>query len=166
MSSKKKVDENAVFTELSESRFFHPRESEDTENTAQQSRKNEDADSTVDNEVDQQTDHTVDTPVDRPASRPVNQSTSRQDRRHPSEAFDKSGILGRPKSFYITKKQDKDLDILVQKLAHKLEGKINQKIDRSLVVRLILESTNITDDQTVGVLASRLVDKLVNQLVD
>jgi len=162
MSSKKKIDENAVLTELSESRFFQPRVSEDKENTPQQSRKNED----VDNTVDQQTDHTVDMPVDRPASRPVSQSIGRQDRRPSSEAFDKSGILGRPKSFYITKKQDKDLDILVQKLAHKLEGKISQKIDRSVVVRLILESTNITDDQTVGVLASRLVDKLVNQLVD
>jgi hypothetical protein len=170
MSSKKKIDEHAVLSELSESRFFQPRESEDTENTPQQSHENELADSPVDRNVDQQADNQADNRVDevvnqsvsRQARQPVSQSTGRQS----GGSFDRSDILGRPKSFYITKKQDRDLDALVQKLGQKLEGKINQKIDRSLAVRLILESNNITDDKTVSVLAGRLVDKLVNQLVD
>src|SRR5919106_3184142 len=156
MSSKKKIDENAVLTELSESRFFQPRESDDAEKTAQQSHENELVDRNVDQQVDNQADNRVDEVVNQSVSRqarqPVSQSTGRQS----GGSFDRSDILGRPKSFYITKKQDRDLDVLVQKLGQKLEGKINQKIDRTLAVRLILESNNITDDKTVSVLAGRL----------
>ncbi len=166
MSSKKKIDENAVLTELSESRFFQPRESEDEENTAQQGQKSEPTDSTVDNIAGQRVDNHVDTPVDKPVSRPARQPVSQSTSRQNGRSFDRSDILGRPKSFYITKKQDRDLDVLVQKLGQKLEGKINQKIDRSLAVRLILESNSLTDDQTIDLLARRLIDKLVNQLVD
>jgi hypothetical protein len=162
MSSKKKIDENAVLTELSESRFFQPRESDDAEKMPQQSHENE----TVDNIVDQSTDESVIRSPRRLVDEQANRQTDTPAKQQTGQLFDHSAILGRPKSFYITKKQDKDLDILVQKLSQKLEGKISHKVDRSAVVRLILESNSITNDQTVDLLARRLVDKLVNQLVD
>ncbi len=90
------------------------------------------------------------------ASQPTNQSTDK--------SIDKSMILGRPKAFYITEKQDKDLDNAVDKLAKKVEGKVSQKIDRSTVLRLLLEMANITTDETINKLSKQLVSRLISQL--
>ena len=108
----------------------------------------------------------------RSASRPASQSTEERTERPAGKpttkpvapAFDTSVILGRPKSFYITERQDRDLDITVGKLQEKLNGRGNQKVDRSTVMRLLLEVNNITDDETVDRLASHLVSRLVSQL--
>lgn len=80
--------------------------------------------------------------------------------------FDHSPILSRPKGFYITEKQNKDLDKGVRKLAEKTKGKVAQKIDRSTLLRLILDDIDLSDDQTVNRLYNRLIDRLVNQLTN
>jgi hypothetical protein len=80
-------------------------------------------------------------------------------------SYDASQVLGRPKSFYITSKQNDDLDRLVEKLKKKLIGKIpDNQIDRSSVVRLIFEEINLLDGKTTDKLASRLVNRLITQL--
>ncbi len=106
----------------------------------------------------------VEQPTDSPTSRPLGQSTGPSTDRPTGRMFDHSVILGRPKAFYITEQQDKDLDVAVDKLTAKLQGRGNQKIDRSTVVRLLLEVNDITTDQTVDRLANQLVSRLVSQL--
>ena len=103
-------------------------------------------------------------PADPAAREPTDQSTGRSTGLSTSRLFDHSVILGRPKAFYITEQQDKDLDVAVDKLTAKLQGRGNQKIDRSTVVRLLLEINGITTDQTVDRLANQLVSRLVSQL--
>lgn len=80
--------------------------------------------------------------------------------------FDHSPILSRPKGFYITEKQNRDLDKGVRKLAEKSKGKVIQKIDRSTLLRLILDDIDLSDDQTINRLYNRLIDRLVNQLTN
>ena len=103
-------------------------------------------------------------PTDPSTSDPSSQLTGRSTDRPTTQMFDHSVILGRPKAFYITEQQDKDLDVAVDKLTAKLQGRGNQKIDRSTVVRLLLEVNDITTDQTVDRLANQLVSRLVSQL--
>ncbi len=80
--------------------------------------------------------------------------------------FDHSPILSRPKGFYITEKQNRDLDKGVRKLAEKTKGKVVQKIDRSTLLRLILDEIDLSDDKTINRLYNRLIDRLVNQLTN
>ena len=103
-------------------------------------------------------------PTDPATSEPTGQSTDPSTDRSTGRMFDHSVILGRPKAFYITEQQDKDLDVTVDKLTAKLQGRGNQKIDRSTVIRLLLEINDITTDQTVDRLANQLVSRLVSQL--
>jgi hypothetical protein len=115
-------------------------------------------------------------PADVPASQPVGPSTQRSAVRSTRQSttgetgqpsgpsFDTTMILGRPKAFYITEKQDKALDVAVDKLAARLNGRGNQKIDRSTVVRLLLEMSDVADDTTVDRMASHMVSRLVSQL--
>ncbi len=103
-------------------------------------------------------------PTSRPTKRPAEQSTNPSTVSVPGRRFDTSPILGRPKSFYITDQQDKALDAAVVKLAERLQGRGNQKIDRSTVMRLLLEVTDPTNDEMVGRLANQLVNRLVSQL--
>lgn len=79
-------------------------------------------------------------------------------------SVDTSPVLGRPKAFYLTEKQDHDLDIAVEKLAAKVKGRVNQKIDRSTVVRLLLELYDATSDPIINQLAGQLVKRLISQL--
>lgn len=103
---------------------------------------------------------------------PTKQSTSQSTSRLVNQladwstnpSIDRSTILGRPKAFYITQKQDEDLDKAVEKLSRKMGEKINQKIDRSTIIRLLLEDIDITSDRTVDRLASRLVGRLISRL--
>ena len=154
MSNKKKIDEKAILSELSHSSYFSQEKTKDEEKAAENKAQSVAVDESIDLSVDSIIDQSVDQSID--------QSASRQSKRHAH----RSAILGKPKAFYITKKQDKDLDLLVQKLSQELEGKINQKIDRSTVVRLILDASDPMDAQAVKRLAKQLVDQLVSQLVD
>jgi hypothetical protein len=103
-------------------------------------------------------------PVSQSTDQSASQSTKQTRATKPTVSFDTSAILGRPKSFYITERQDRDLDTAVDKLTERLRGRGNQKIDRSTVVRLLLEVTDVTDDKTVDRLAGQLVSRLVSQL--
>src|SRR3712207_5084593 len=140
---KKPVNADAIANELREgSAFFRQaREQVSTEEPA-----------TATLTADEPAPPVVAQPVSRSASRSASQSTgaSTTPRAKPSPAaaltpaFDTSVILGRPKSFYITEQQDRDLDVTVSKLQEKFNGRGNQKVDRSTVMRLLLEVNNIT----------------------
>lgn len=157
----KKLDEKNVLNELhGESAFFGPaavpRQAEKPKRT--RPKKNQ---TQVSRHVgEDQTEKALAEQATQSTRQPVDQST----RQSTQEAFDMSPILPRPKSFYITEKQDEDLDILVKKLTKRLEGKIGQKIDRSAVARLIFEDIGLTHEQTITRLASQLTSRLVSQL--
>ncbi len=110
-----------------------------------------------------------DNPVNQPASQSTDESTN-QSTGQPTEyatgpsvrsPIDESPILGRPKAFYITKRQDEAIDRAVHKLSEKLEGVTNLKVDRSTVIRALLDTTDMAGEATI----ERLADNLVNQLV-
>ncbi len=161
---KKPVNADAIANELREgSAFFRQaREHVTTEEPA----------AAASLTADEPTPPVASQPVRRSASRSASRSTDRSTAARAKSsptvggapAFDTSVILGRPKSFYITEQQDRDLDVTVSKLQEKLNGRGNQKVDRSTVMRLLLEVNNITDDETVDRLASHLVSRLVSQL--
>ena len=114
--------------------------------------------------VSQSSSRSAGRPASQSTGRPAERSIARPATKLDTPTFDTSVILGRPKSFYITERQDRDLDITVGKLQEKLNGRGNQKVDRSTVMRLLLEVNNITDDDTVHPLGSHLVSRLVSQL--
>ncbi len=121
----KKLDEKTIVNELhGESAFFRPsppllREIPSPHVTGKHKKK-EATQQGVNNPAirlrDEAADKNASQPVDQSTARSVDQST-RELKRHP---FDMSPVLSRPKSFYITEKQDEDLDILVKKLADKV----------------------------------------------
>ncbi len=102
--------------------------------------------------------------VDQSASLSSTQLVDESTEQSTSQSFDTSTVLGRPKAFYITKRQDEDLDRAVEKLQKKIGEKINQKIDRSTVMRLLLEENNLASDETISKLAHRLARRLISQL--
>lgn len=151
-------------------------------------------DKPVDNDVDKQVDQSVDSEVSRPVDQSTDKTTGRQTKRHAGQTnssldsrrsnqhtnksatskvrqqrsvpFDNSPVMLRPKSFYITKQQDANLDYIARRIAENLEGKIAHRIDRSDALRLILESNDWTSDEAIDELAKHLVNKLISQLVD
>jgi hypothetical protein len=142
----KKLNENNVVNELhGESAFFRRQNYEETAGNQQ-----------VQPEIET-------TPIS-PKTELANQLTDQSPAESTTMKFDASPVLSRPKAFYITEKQVEDLDILVKKLTKKLKEKGELKIDRSVVVRLILEITRLTDETTVDKLASHMTDRLVSQL--
>lgn len=103
-------------------------------------------------------------PTGQSTGQPVNPTTSPSEDRPTRRPYDTSPVLGRPKAFYITRKQDEDLDVAVSKLEKTVGQKVSQKIDRSTLIRLIIEGADLTNDQTISQLASRLVSRLISQL--
>jgi hypothetical protein len=116
----------------------------------------------VDQSTDGSTNQPTTSPVDESTGRLIHQKNSRST----YKPIDSSPILGRPKAFYITKKQDDDLDKAVKQLSERVEGKVNQKIDRSTLLRLILEDDEITKKETIDRLVSRLTSRLISQLTN
>jgi hypothetical protein len=100
----------------------------------------------------------VNQPIDRSINRPVNRAM------HPP--LDHTNVLGKPKGFYITSKQDEDLDEAVKKLNKKLEGKTIIKIDRSIVLRLVLDEAHLSAEDTIERLSNQLINRLINQLTN
>jgi len=92
------------------------------------------------------------------------QSTSQSTEQSATNHYDESPILGRPKSFYISHQQDKDLDLAVAKLASGEFGPQTQKIDRSSLLRLILEEMNVTSEKTLQRLQQRHIDRQLCRL--
>ena len=91
-------------------------------------------------------------------------STAESTQQPTNRRFDESPILGRPKAFYISHQQDKDLDLAVAKLASGEFGPQTQKIDRSSLLRLLLEEMDVTSEQTLQRLHRRHVDRQLYQL--
>lgn len=126
-------------------------------------------DHAVDHSAHQAFVHLADSPdnesTEPRANQLADQSIDEQSSRKPTTGvFDMSLILPKPKAFYITEKQNEDLDILVKKLAEKLKGKVAQKMDRSVATRLIFESVGLTSDKTAEQLANLLIGRLASQL--
>lgn len=80
----------------------------------------------------------------------------------PSKEAKLDQILDRPKAFYITKRQSDTLDELVKTMRKKAYGKTTVKIDRSTILRLLLDRANLDDEKA----ADELIDTLVEQLSD
>ena len=95
-------------------------------------------------------------PVAEQVNQPVNQSIN--------SPIDTSQVLAKPKGFYISEKQDEDLDIAVKKLSDKMKGKLTAKIDRSTILRLIIDQANITNEEAISKLAEQLTSQLIRQL--
>ncbi len=158
---KKKLNEAAVASELREGSAFF-RDAAPVADTGEREQESQTVGHAVDRPIAPVADHSISPPAGQSTSQPTTPSTNQpEDQR---SRFDTSAILGRPKAFYITAQQDQDLDVAVEKLAERLRGRANQKIDRSTVVRLLLEVSTLTDDATAGRLASQFVSRLVSQL--
>lgn len=142
---KKKLDTNGIMNELkSGSRFFAPApHSMPTHQTTPLS-------------TEQSTDGSIDQSIHQSSAESADASSPRP--------VDRSAILGRPKAFYITAQQDADLDHAVQQLAALAEGKVGQKIDRSTLVRLLLEQADLKNPDTAHKLYNQLVSRLISQL--
>ena len=147
---KKKLNEAGIVNELKGSSLYF------------QAKKNLEQDRQA--EVKAQRSEKLNNVNEKSSERPTNQSTGQSTTSSTNLLVDKSGILGRPKAFYISDKQDKDLDIAVDKLTRKVEGRVNQKIDRSTIIRLLLETNRITTDEMIDKLASQLIGRLISQL--
>ena len=83
-----------------------------------------------------------------------------------NQSIDQSAVIRPAKGFYLTKEIDERLDKAVSKLAKKLEGRISpkEKIDRSTLIKILLQTIDITDNQTIDLLADKLINQLVNRL--
>jgi len=173
---KKKLNITAISNELQgASVFFQPNKTQSTALSTAQS-------------VDQTTNQPANQPVSQPSNKPIEQPTPQPNNQPTQQVIDQSNhrqiepsvnqrasqpnnstidssnILGRPKSFYITEKQDTELDVTVKHLTEVVQGKVNQKIDRSTVIRLLLEEADLTKKKTAERLASRLISQLISQL--
>lgn len=112
----------------------------------------------------------------RPVSRQGNQqagrssdsAASQSSRRYAGALQDSSPILPRPKAFYITQRQDSQIDEAVRRVSQhprvqkRLQAKIMAQPDRSMVMRLFLDRLDGEDDELI----SQLVDQLIDQPVD
>jgi len=162
--SKKKIDPTNVLNELKESSsFFRPPQATPASRLS----------AVHEGHTTQQ--KKIDAPkVQHPSTKTTTPLKETKSKREPSDTksiaqstdqfIDTSPILGKPKGFYITEKQNDDLDRAVSKLAEKAEGKTGLKIDRSTVLRLLLEYSHITDERTIESLYTHLVNRLVNRL--
>ena len=144
---KKQLDATGIVNELKMgSRFFSPHPTANTEST------------------DQATIQSTAESTPPSTDQPTHSSTAASTHASPPPAVDRSAILGRPKAFYITAQQDADLDQAVQQLAALAERKVGQKIDRSTVVRLLLDQAHLADPTTADRLYGQLVSRLISQL--
>lgn len=106
-------------------------------------------------------DKVVDKPIDNNIDQSTNQSSNLSTNSIVDDTIDiLDDVMTRPKAFYITKRQDRNIDRLVEKINDRYNLKLKVGIDRSLVVRLLLEDVNLLDD----LLADRLTDRLKEYL--
>ena len=165
---KKTLDTTEITNELKgSSHFFSPSpiENETTTSSDEVSQsKQQMISGGADQSTKQSASESINQPTNESAVQSINQSTKQSTRKSTDQPYDHSPILGRPKSFYITQQQDKDLDLAVDKLAAKAMGSANQKIDRSYLLRLLLEAANLTSERTIERLHGRLISRLVSQL--
>lgn len=111
-------------------------------------------------------------PVSRRGSHQVGQSSDsaggQSPRRYAGVLQDSSPILPRPKAFYITQRQDSQIDGAVRRVSQhprvqkRLQAKIMAQPDRSMIMRLFLDRLDGEDDELI----SQLVDQLIDQPVD
>jgi len=78
--------------------------------------------------------------------------------------IDHSPVMGKPRGFYITEQQNQDLDMVVLEISKRLGGKLPFKVDRSVLIRLILESSNLTNIENINKLSTQLISRSISQL--
>lgn len=78
--------------------------------------------------------------------------------------IDHSSVMGKPRGFYITEQQNQDLDTVVLEISKRLGGKLPFKVDRSVLIRLILESSDLTNVENINKLSTRLISRSISQL--
>jgi hypothetical protein len=149
----KKLNEDALKNELAGSAFFMRTKSSDSPTLPGGKSPRKGAPKTKDAKKETQ--------LEAPTSVSGGPRTSKV---HEAAKVESSPILGRPKAFYITEDQDRNLDALVAEIALRLAGRLNFKVDRSVVVRLILDTQNMTSETTIKRLSDELVSRLVSQL--
>lgn len=94
--------------------------------------------------------------------------TGQTARRYAGVLQDTSPILPRPKAFYITQRQDIQIDEAVRRIRQhprvlkRLQAKLIAQPDRSMVMRLFLDRLDGEDDELI----SQLVDQLIDRPVD
>jgi hypothetical protein len=104
--------------------------------------------------------------INRPVNQPIDRSMNRTVNQAMNQPIESSNVLGKPKGFYITRQQDEELDEAVKKVGNKLAGKAMIKIDRSIVLRLILDEANLSSEDTIERLSNQLINRLINQLIN
>lgn len=101
-------------------------------------------------------------------SKPIKKKVAQSTVQLTSESTDKSTnqsiILKKPKAFYITKKQNKDLDLLVRRVGERLNQKLNIKIDRSTIIRSLLDYSKIDAPETAEALSEYMVEELIKKI--
>ena len=142
----KKLNEDALKNELAGSAFFvrtdaarlpYPTESQSLQNRQRQKWRKK--------AVDQPTVQSIDQSIDR-------------------LSVDHSAVMGKPRGFYITEKQNQDLDFAVMEISKRLAGKLPFKVDRSVLIRLIVEMSDLTSKENIDKLSTKLISRSISQL--
>jgi hypothetical protein len=110
--------------------------------------------------------HKATTPPPPPVNQPINRAVNPPVNHTINLPLDTSQVIAKPKGFYITRQQDEELDDAVKRLSKKLEGKAMIKIDRSVILRLILEEAHLSTDDAIERLSNLLINRLINQLTN
>jgi hypothetical protein len=95
--------------------------------------------------------------VDQPTVQSIDQSIDRL-------SVDHSAVMGKPRGFYITEKQNQDLDFAVMEISKRLAGKLPFKVDRSVLIRLIIEMGDLTSKEKIDKLSTKLISRSISQL--
>ena len=95
--------------------------------------------------------------VDQPTVQSIDQSIDRL-------SVDHSAVMGKPRGFYITEKQNQDLDFAVLEISKRLAGKLPFKVDRSVLIRLIVEMSDLTSKENIDKLSTKLISRSISQL--
>ena len=141
----KKLNEDALKNELAGSSFFMKAETPDSP-TPPESKTEKPKRAIVEKKsVDQPVIQSIDQSIDRPS-------------------VDHSAVMGKPRGFYITEKQNQDLDFAVLEISKRLAGKLPFKVDRSVLIRLIIELSDLTNEGNIDTLSRKLVSRSISQL--
>lgn len=109
---------------------------------------------------------TIKTSVAQSTSKPINSSVNQSVNRPVNQSIGDITPMAKPKGFYITQKQHNDLNKAVEKLAKKMEGKTTMVIDRSIVLRLLIDAAEIDTQKGIDQLIEQLTKQLISQLTN
>ena len=141
----KKLNEDALKSELAGSAFFARMETSDSPTPPEPRPAKPTAAKVEKRAVDQSTVQSIAHSIDR-------------------LSVDHSAVMGKPRGFYITEKQNQDLDFAVIEISKRLAGKLPFKVDRSVLIRLIVEMSDLTSKENIDKLSAKLISRSISQL--